>query len=175
MLWPMTKPASVEAYLESLPDAQRNALRKVRAQIKAAAPGAEEYLGYGMIGFRWLGHPLMYLGAASNHCALYGARADDALADKLKGYKQGKGTIQFAPDKPVPAPLVAEIVKARMAANEQRWGEKATAKRKAVKDAPKRKATKAVKAAPRSKATKAAPRRKATKAAPRRKVAREQP
>jgi len=160
MLWAMTKPASVDAYLDSLPDAQRSALRKVRAQIKAAAPGAEEYFGYGMIGFRWLGHPLIYVGAASNHCALYGARADAALADKLKGYKQSKGTIQFAPDRPIPARLVAEIVKARLAANEQRWGGKAPAKRKAVKAAPKRKSVKAVKAAPRSKATKAAPRRK---------------
>ena len=173
----MTKPANVEAYLKSLPDAQRNALRKVRAQIKAAAPGAEEYFGYGMIGFRWLGHPLIYLGASTNHCALYGARADDALADQLKGYKQSKGTIQFAPDKPIAARIVAAIVKARMAANEQRWGGKATAERK-VKAAPKRtglKAVQATNAAPTRKATKAAPTRKATKAVPTRKAAKSTP
>lgn len=120
----MTKPSSIDAYLERLPDVQRRALEKVRAQIKAAAPGAEEYFGYGMLGFKWQGHPLIYIGAASNHCALYGARADDALAEQLKGFKQSKGTIQFTPDKPIPARLVAQIVKARMAANEQRWGVK---------------------------------------------------
>lgn len=127
----MTKPASIDAYLERLPEAQRDALQKVRAQIKAAAPGAEEYFGYGMLGFKWLGHPLLYIGAAGNHCALYGARADDALAEELKGFKQSKGTIQFTPDKLIPARLVARIVKARMAANEERWGVKVPGKRAA--------------------------------------------
>jgi uncharacterized protein YdhG (YjbR/CyaY superfamily) len=118
----MTNMASINAYLQRLPDVQRAALMKVRAQIRAAAPGAEEYFGYGMIGFKWQGHPLLYIGAASKHCALYGARTEGALAEQLAGFKQSKGSIQFTPDKPIPARLVTQIVRARMAANEQRWG-----------------------------------------------------
>ena len=108
----MATPTTIDEYLSALPSDQRRALQTLRAQIKAAAPGAEEYIGYGLAGFKFEGRPLVYIGAAKNHCAIYGARADDALADKLKGYKQSKGTIQFTPDKPIPAALVKEILSA---------------------------------------------------------------
>jgi uncharacterized protein YdhG (YjbR/CyaY superfamily) len=116
----MTKPATVDQYLRALPDDQRAALEKVRAQIKSAAPKAEEHVAYGLVGFKVDGRPLIYIGAAKNHCALYGARADDALAAELKGFKQSKGTIQFTPDKPIPAAVVKGIVKARLAALKER-------------------------------------------------------
>ena len=116
----MAKPTSIDEYLRALPDDQRRALTTLRKQIKAAAPGAEEYIGYGLAGFKLEGKPLIYMGAAKNHCAIYGARADEALAEKLKGFKQSKGTIQFTPDKPIPASVVKLIVKARVAALQQR-------------------------------------------------------
>ena len=120
----MAKPTTIDEYLRQLPDDQRRALSTLRAQIKAVAPTAEEYIGYGLPGFKLNGKPLIYMGAAKNHCAIYGARADTALAKKLKGYKQSKGTIQFTPDKPLPAAVVKLIVKARIAALEQRTAAK---------------------------------------------------
>lgn len=116
----MATPKNIDEYLRALPDDQRRALTALRAQIKAAAPAAEEYIGYGLAGFKLDGKPLIYMGAAKNHCAIYGARADSALADKLKGFKQSKGTIQFSPDEPIPASVVKLIVKARVAALLQR-------------------------------------------------------
>jgi len=113
-------------YVAPLPKAQREALEKLRTQILAAAPGAEEHLGYGLPGFKLNGHPFIYIGAAKNHCAIYGRNDDQRLAAKLKDYKQSKGTIQFTPDKPIPAAVVKEIVKARGAANEEKWGRKAS-------------------------------------------------
>jgi uncharacterized protein YdhG (YjbR/CyaY superfamily) len=139
----MAKPTTVDQYLRALPADQRAALQKVRKQIKAAAPRAEEHIGYGLAGYKVDGRPLIYFGAAKNHCALYGARADDALAEKLKGFKQSKGTIQFTPDKPIPASVVKLIVKARLAALEERVAaKKKPAKKKAV-PVKKRKARKA--------------------------------
>jgi uncharacterized protein YdhG (YjbR/CyaY superfamily) len=118
---------NIDEYLADLPADQRRALTTLRAQIKAAAPSAEEYIGYGLAGFKVNGRPLVYMGAAKNHLAIYGARSDDALAEKLKGFKQSKGTIQFTPDKPIPAAVVKLIVKGRLAALEER----ASAKKKA--------------------------------------------
>lgn len=120
----MARPTTVDEYLRALPADQRRALSKLRDQIKAAAPEAEEYIGYGLAGFKLNGRPLIYIGAAKNHCAIYGARADDALAEKLEAWKQSKGTIQFTPDKPLPAALVKQIVKARLAALQQRLAAK---------------------------------------------------
>ena len=121
----MAKPTSIDAYLAPLPADQREALQKLRAQIKAAAPGAVEYIGYGLAGFKLEGHPLLYFGAATHHCALYGALSADRFAEKLKGFKRSKGTIQFTPERPIPAALVKALVKARIEANRERWGAKA--------------------------------------------------
>jgi uncharacterized protein YdhG (YjbR/CyaY superfamily) len=121
----MAKPTTIDGYLAALPVDQRAALQKLRAQIKAAAPGAVEYIGYGLAGFKFEGRPLVYFGAATHHCALYGALNAARFADKLEGFKQSKGTIQFTPNRPIPAAVVKALVKARIEANRERWGTKA--------------------------------------------------
>ena len=120
----MARPTTSDEYLRALPADQRRALSKLRDQIKSVVPEAEEYIGYGLVGFKWNGRPLVYIGAATNHCAIYGARSDDALTEKLKPWKQSKGAIQFTPDKPLPAALVKQIVKARLAALQRRLAAK---------------------------------------------------
>ena len=108
-------------YLAALPKDQRTALEKLRVQILAAVKGIEEHFGYGMPGFRYNGHPMLYIGAAKAHCALYGS-VPPGLAERLKDFKTSKGAIQFTPEKPLPADLVKEIVKAKVAEIEVRWG-----------------------------------------------------
>ncbi len=107
-------------YLKALPEDQRAALEKLRRQILSAAPGAEEHFGYGLPGFKHNGHPMLYLGAAKNHVALYGS-VPVGFKDRLKNITVSKGTIQFTPEKPLPAALVRDIVKAKVAEIELRW------------------------------------------------------
>ncbi len=116
----MNKAATVEEYLKELPADQLAALEKLRKQVKAAAPSATEGISYGLIAFKLNGHPLVYLGAARTHCALYGS-IPRGFAAKLKAYVVSKGTIRFAPKRPLPAKLVAEIVHAKAAEVELRW------------------------------------------------------
>lgn len=116
----MTKPITTADYLSQLPPDQRRALTTLRKQIIAAAPEVQEYIGYGLPGFKLHGRPLLYIGAAKNHCAIYGARAEGALAKKLAAFKQSKGTIQFTPANPIPPAVVKAIVAARVAANNAR-------------------------------------------------------
>ena len=113
-----SRPQTFDGYLDALPADQRAALQKLREVIQAAAPQAEEYIGYGLAAFRQDG-PLVALGAAGAHCGFYpmtGHTVDDFAAD-LKGYSTSKGTIRFLADKPLPAALVRKIVKARLAEN----------------------------------------------------------
>jgi uncharacterized protein YdhG (YjbR/CyaY superfamily) len=117
------RPMDTDAYLDQLQAAQRKALQLLRKRILAAAPGAEEHFGYGMPAFKYNGHPMLYIGAARNHCALYGS-VPAGLKEELKEFKVSKGAIQFTPDKPLPAALVKAIVKMKCAEIDVRWPKK---------------------------------------------------
>lgn len=120
---PAKKPTNTDEYLAQLPADQQEALQALREQIMAAAPNAVEYFGYGLPGFKYNDHPLVYLGAAKKHVALYGM-IPPGFGEKLKDFTVSKGTIQFTPEKPLPAAVVKAIVKAKMAEIELRWPEK---------------------------------------------------
>lgn len=112
---PVGSVEKVEAYLASLPDEQRSALTKLRTQIRAAAPKAEEGFGYGLPGFYQDG-PLFYYGAAKHHLALYGT-LPAGFDKELAGFERTKGTTKFTVDKPLPASLVRRLVQAKRREN----------------------------------------------------------
>ncbi len=136
----MSPATNTNDYLKALPKTQRDSLEKLRKQILAAAPGAEEHFGYGLPAFKYNGHPLVYMGAAKNHVALYGS-VPVGFKDRLKDFIVSKGTIQFTPEKPLPAALVKDIVKAKVAEIDVRWPikVKTTAAKKVAKKTAKKK------------------------------------
>lgn len=114
-----TKPRTIDEYLAQAKPRQRAVLEKLRQTIHAAAPGAVEYIGYGLAGFKFNGRPLVYFGAWENHCALYAASPaiQKKFQKELQGFEQSKGTIRFTPEKPLPTALVKALVKARITEN----------------------------------------------------------
>jgi uncharacterized protein YdhG (YjbR/CyaY superfamily) len=107
--------AAVNAYLASLPDHVRASLVKLQKAVAAAAPEAELGISYGIPAFRLNGRPLVWFAAFKEHCSFFTApKAIQVHVDKLKKYKTSKGTIQFLPGKPLPASLVAKLVKTRI-------------------------------------------------------------
>jgi uncharacterized protein YdhG (YjbR/CyaY superfamily) len=112
--------ASVNAYLRAVPPAPRAALQKLRKTIKAAAPQATEVISYGIPMFKHHGMLVSYA-AFKEHCSLFMSTSiTQALKQELAPYDTSKGTIRFAPDKPLPVALVRKLVKARMAQNERK-------------------------------------------------------
>ncbi len=110
--------ADVEAYLARLPAPQRAALETLRARILKAAPGAVEVISYGMPTFK-LGRGLVAMAAFKSHLSLFpmSNAVMDELADEVAPWKTSKGTLQFTPETPLPAGLVAKLVKARIREN----------------------------------------------------------
>lgn len=110
---------SVNEYLKAQPADFRSVLEKLRAQIKSAAPKAEESISYGMPAYKYKG-TLVYFGAFKNHCSFFpGSSSILANKEGLKGFTIAKGTIQFTPEKPIPASIIKSIVKARVLQNEE--------------------------------------------------------
>jgi len=110
------KPKTVDEYLARVNDAQRAALEKLRRDIKAAAPAAEECISYGIPSYRLGSKLFVSFGAAKRHCAFYaGAHPIRAHSQELTGYDLAKGTIRFPPEKPLPSGLVKKLVITRMA------------------------------------------------------------
>jgi uncharacterized protein YdhG (YjbR/CyaY superfamily) len=61
---------------------------------------------------------LVYFGAYKNHIGLYATPGGhSAFADELSGYKQGKGSVQFPLNQPLPLDLIARIVEFRVEEN----------------------------------------------------------
>ena len=109
-------PKNIDEYLERIPEPARSTLNKIRAAIRSAAPReATEAISYGIPAFKYKGM-LVWFAAFSKHCSLFPTAAViEEFKDELKGYSISKGTIQFPVDKPLPAALVKELVKARVA------------------------------------------------------------
>ena len=107
----------VDAFLAGLSQSTREALEELRRAVATAAPEALEGLGYGVPAFKYRGRPLVSFGAGKNHCSFYvqSPAVIDAHRDELAGYDTSKGTIRFAPDKPLPEDLVTTLVQARIA------------------------------------------------------------
>jgi uncharacterized protein YdhG (YjbR/CyaY superfamily) len=111
-------PNTENAYLARVPGPARGTLRKIRAAICSAAPReVVETISYGMPTFKYDGSPLVWFAAFSSHCSLFPtAEVIRKFKKELKGFHISKGTIRFPLDKPLPAVLVKKMVKARIAA-----------------------------------------------------------
>ncbi len=114
-------PKSVDEYLAAVPEPARSTLNNLRAVIRSAAPAeATEVISYGMPAFKYKGI-LVWFAAFSDHCSLFPTAAVIAeFKQELKNFTTSKGTVQFPTEKPLPAPLVRKMVKARVAQNNKK-------------------------------------------------------
>jgi uncharacterized protein YdhG (YjbR/CyaY superfamily) len=116
----------IDDYISNFPMDIRGMLEEVRATIAEAAPKATESIKYAIPTFIYKGN-LVHFAAFQNHIGFYPAPTGIvAFAKELAPYKQGKGSIQFPIDEPMPLKLITKIVQWRVKENE----EKALAKKK---------------------------------------------
>jgi uncharacterized protein YdhG (YjbR/CyaY superfamily) len=115
----------VDTYINTFPPEVQNHLRKIHALIREIAPDATEAMAYGMPGYKTHGKPLIYFAGYKNHIGLYALPSGhEAFAAELAGYKQGKGSVQFPIDKPIPFELIERIIRFRYAENQGIKGKK---------------------------------------------------
>ena len=123
--------ATIDEYIQAFPENVRDILEKMRQAIHEAAPDATEAIAYRMPTFRLNGKNLVHFAGFSHHIGFYPVPSGiEAFKDELAPYMQGKGSVQFPLDKPVPFGLVKTIVKFRVAENLKNSGKKPAKKRK---------------------------------------------
>ena len=109
---------TIDEYIGAFPANFQDILEKMRETIRKAAPEAIETISYQMPTFKLSGKSLVHFAAFKNHIGFYPIPSGiEAFKKELAPYKQGKGSVQFPLDKPIPYDLVEQIVKHRVKEN----------------------------------------------------------
>lgn len=112
----------IDAYLADVPEPGRSTLEELRQRILAVVPDAEQCMSYQMPAFRTpgvgrrKGKVVAGFAAFAKHLSYlpHSGNVLPALADELVGYTQTKSSLHFAFDEPLPAELVATLVRTRL-------------------------------------------------------------
>ena len=110
----MPPPATVDEYIASFPPHVQRMLTVVRAAIRAAAPGTEERISYGIPTFTLDGRYVVYFSGWKRHVSVYpipNVEADADLARRIAPYQSGKGTLKFPLDEPMPLDIIGAVAR----------------------------------------------------------------
>lgn len=106
---------TVDEYIAQFPTSVQDRLVVIRALIHEQAPEAVESMAYGMPAYKMNGKPLIYFAGYANHVGLYATPAGHTAFEKeFTQYKQGKGSVQFPHNQPLPAELISRVVRFRV-------------------------------------------------------------
>lgn len=106
-------PVTIDEYIESCAPDVRQILRRVRATIAKAAPGATETISYRIPAFK-RDRIVVYFAAFKAHIGLYPpVKGDAALEKAVARYAGPNGNLRFPIDRPIPYALITRVVKFR--------------------------------------------------------------
>jgi len=107
--------AALDSYLVTAKPTHRAALRQLHDAIMTAAPEAETVLRRGVPAYRNLQRPLVSIGDAQKHVALY-VMQGTVLAShsaQLEPFNTSRTVVRFDPSKVIPIATVMTLVRAR--------------------------------------------------------------
>jgi uncharacterized protein YdhG (YjbR/CyaY superfamily) len=117
-----TAPQTIDEYIAGFPPDVQEILQEIRATIRQAAPDALETIKYRMPTFTLKGN-LVHFAAFQKHIGFYPVPTGiEKFKEELSVYKQGKGSVQFPLNKPIPYDLISRIVEFRVQENLKKAG-----------------------------------------------------
>ena len=112
---------SMDEYIASFPEDVQKILEELRRTIQAAAPEAEEKISYNIPTFTLNGKYLIYFAGWKNHISIYPIpTGSEAFNKQVSKYVEGKGTLKFPLNKPIPLTLITKMVKLKVTENLKR-------------------------------------------------------
>jgi len=109
---------TVDDYIANQSETAQKMLQELREIIKEAAPNATELLNYKVPSFTLVDggkrDQQVMMAGYTKFIGFYPFPTTmEKFADELKEYKQGKGSVQFPLNKPLPKELIMRMVKYR--------------------------------------------------------------
>jgi uncharacterized protein YdhG (YjbR/CyaY superfamily) len=106
----------IDDYLQRLDEPKRSTLSRLRHDILAAVPDAEQCISYGVPGFKIEGKTIAGFAAFKNHLSYlpHSGSVFPELADELAGYHKSPGSLRFPVDQPLPPELVEKLIAVRL-------------------------------------------------------------
>ncbi|NTU55572.1 MAG: hypothetical protein HGA79_04925 [Anaerolineales bacterium] len=112
---------SADDYIAGFPENIQKQLKRIRAVIRAAAPEAREKISYKIAGYELNGRNLVYFAGWKKHISLYPIPAgDEAFEKAISRYVDGRGTLKFPLDEPLPLKLIERVVNLHVEANKKK-------------------------------------------------------
>jgi len=107
----MAKPENHDQYISSFPEGTAALLQELRETIQSTVPDAVEVISYSMPAFKARGKMLAWFAGYERHIGFYpGAAGLAAFYKEISVYKNGKGSVQFPLDKPLPTDLIKALL-----------------------------------------------------------------
>ena len=117
---PKTDFQSIDEYIAACPEQSQERLQQIRAVVKKLAPKAKERISYQIAAFELNGKNIIHFAGWKKHVSLYPVPAgSEAFERQIAKYVDGKGTVKFLLDEPLPIKLIERVVKLHLEANKK--------------------------------------------------------
>jgi uncharacterized protein YdhG (YjbR/CyaY superfamily) len=108
--------AEVDDYLDRLDEPKRSTLSRLRQDILAVIPDAEQCISYTVPAFKVDGRTIAGFAAFKNHLSYlpHSGSVFPELTGELAGYQKSTGALRFPVDQPLPPELVQKLIAVRL-------------------------------------------------------------
>ncbi len=111
---------SIDEYIAACPPESQAYLKQIRKLIRTLVPDAKERISYQIAAFERNGKNLIHFAGWKKHVSLYPVPAgSEAFERQVEPYVDGKGTLKFLLDEPLPIKLIERVVKLHLAVNKK--------------------------------------------------------
>lgn len=115
---------SIDEYIAACPPESQAYLQKIRKLIRRLAPDAKERISYQIAAFERNGKNIIHFAGWKKHVSLYPIPAgSEAFERQIAKYVDGKGTLKFPLDEPLPLKLIERVVKLHLEVNKKLKGD----------------------------------------------------
>ncbi|MCA1949461.1 MAG: DUF1801 domain-containing protein [Treponema sp.] len=105
---------NIQDYIAQFPADIQNRLQTIRTLGHTIIPNAEEAIKYNMPTLMVNNKNVFHFAAFKHHIGIYPLPYTiEVLQKEISGYSQGKGSIQFPNEKPLPVELIKTIITVR--------------------------------------------------------------